>query len=98
VWLATVYSLTVSCAITHLYTGGGSSSQGSILVASNKQSDKIKDIRKDIRTIAATRNIICLKISCYTVVLIGVPFDCKCSITTQRYDTSSCNPASYSSL
>jgi hypothetical protein len=49
-WLATIYSLTVSCAITHLYTGGASSLQGSILVASIKRSDIIKHSRTDIRT------------------------------------------------
>jgi hypothetical protein len=40
-------------AITHLYTGGASSSQGSILVASIKRSDMIKYIRTDIRTLSA---------------------------------------------
>jgi hypothetical protein len=50
-WLATIYSLTVSRAITHHYTGGASRSQGSILVSSNKRSDTIKYIRTDIRTL-----------------------------------------------
>jgi hypothetical protein len=50
--LATIYSLTVSWAIPHLYTGGASSSQGIILVASHKRSDIIiRDIRTDIRTL-----------------------------------------------
>jgi hypothetical protein len=50
-WLASVYSLTVSWTITHLYAGGAWSSQGSILVASIKRCDIIKDIRTDIRTL-----------------------------------------------
>jgi hypothetical protein len=49
-WLATFYSLTVSCAITHFYTGGALSSQDSIPVASMKRSDIVNDIRTDIRT------------------------------------------------
>jgi hypothetical protein len=45
------YSLTVSWVITHLYTGGASSSKCSILVASIKRSDMIKGSRTDIRTL-----------------------------------------------
>jgi hypothetical protein len=49
--METFYSLTVSRAITHLYTGGASGSQFSMLVASIKRSGIIKESRTDIRTV-----------------------------------------------
>jgi hypothetical protein len=49
-WLAIDYSLTVSWAKADLYTGGASSSQGSILVASIMRSEHSMIIRTEIRT------------------------------------------------
>jgi hypothetical protein len=50
--------------MTHLYTGGASSSQGSILVESIKRSDIIKDTRCS----AAQTNFVVVVMSTITVV------------------------------